>query len=203
MKLYDFIGAPNPKKVRIYLAEKGLSIELVPIDITQGRTRAPEFRAINPWGGLPVLELDDGSFVPESLAIIEYLEERHPQPSLVGATPERRLAIRSLERKCELGVLGRVATLVQNTHPFFAKWVDQSAETAQGARKLLGRALELLDAEIGERPFVAGSEPTIADCTLYSALWFGHVMQAGIDLAPYPNVARWRESFSKRPSAKA
>ncbi|HYC23206.1 MAG TPA: glutathione S-transferase N-terminal domain-containing protein, partial [Candidatus Bathyarchaeia archaeon] len=109
MKIYDFVGAPNPKKLRVYLAEKGISVRLEPVDIITGANRKPEFLAKNPLGGLPVLELDDGTHLPESLAIIEYFEELHPTPPMIGSTPLERARVRALERIAELGVLGRVA----------------------------------------------------------------------------------------------
>ena len=84
MKLYDFVGAPNPKRVRVYLAEKGLKVPTQQVNILSGENRAPEFLAKNPMGGLPVLELDDGTYLPESLAIIEYLEDLHPTPPMIG-----------------------------------------------------------------------------------------------------------------------
>src|SRR5215467_15796647 len=108
MKIYDFVGAPNPKKVRVYLAEKGLQIPCVQVNIVTGENRSPEFLKKNPLGGLPVLELDDGSHLTESLAIIEYLEELHPTPPLLGTTPLERARAREAERICELGVLGNV-----------------------------------------------------------------------------------------------
>src|SRR5690348_5694187 len=116
MKVYDFVGAPNPKKLRVYLAEKGLSIPCVPVNIVSGENRTPEFLRKNPLGGLPVLELDDGSHLTESLAIIEYLEELHPTPPMLGTTPRERARVRELERIAELGVLNAVATYFQNTH---------------------------------------------------------------------------------------
>ena len=87
MKIYDFVGAPNPKKLRVYLAEKGIRVPFEPVDILAGETRKPEFQKKNPMGGLPVLELDDGTCLNESLAIIEYFEELHPAPPMIGTTP--------------------------------------------------------------------------------------------------------------------
>src|ERR1051325_12136801 len=105
MKIYDFVGAPNPKKVRVYLAEKGLEIPCVQVNIVTGENRTPEFLKKNPLGGLPVLELDDGSFLSESLAIIEYFEELHPDPPMIGKTPLERARVRPLARIAELGGL--------------------------------------------------------------------------------------------------
>jgi glutathione S-transferase len=203
MKIYtDAVGAPNPRKLRVYCAEKGIDIPYETIDLMTGQNRTPEFAKKNPLMGLPVLELDDGSCLSESLAIMEYLEELQPTPSMLGTTPIERARTRELERMCDLGVLGSVATVFQNTSPFFAGRLKQSAEAADNARARLAQALKVIDARIGANPFVAGSRPTIADCTLFAAFCFAEL--AGI--APDPsleNVARWHESFKRRTSATA
>jgi glutathione S-transferase len=202
MKIYDFAGAPNPRKLRIYLAEKGLNVPLEPVDIISGANRTPDFLKKNPLGGLPVLELDDGSYLPESLAIIEYFEELHPEPPMIGKSPLERARVRSLERIAELGVMGRIAVVFQNTHPFMAGRFKQSADAAENARGQLGASLKVLDEAIGNRPFVAGERPSIADCTLLAALDFGDF--AGVTLDPsYRNIGRWRASFKERKSAQA
>ena len=202
MKLHEFSGAPNPKKVRVYLAEKGIDVPSVPVDIVTGENRRPDFLKKNPMGGLPVLELDDGTFLPESLAIIEYFEELHPNPPMIGTTPLERARVRALERLCELSVLGRIAVIFQNTHPLFAGRLKQSADAAESARSTLASNLAVLDAKIGANRFVAGDKPTIADCTLLAALQFAEFGQIAIDPA-LKNVHRWYESFKQRPSAAA
>jgi glutathione S-transferase len=202
MKIYDFVGAPNPKKLRVYLAEKGLKVPVESVNIVTGENRSPEFLKKNPLGGLPVLELDDGTHLTESLAIIEYFEELHPNPPMIGTTPLERARVRALERIAELGVLTRVATIFQNTHPFMAGRIKQSADAAETARGLMANSLKVLDAHIGKRPFVAGERPSIADCTLLAALEFAEFAQVPIDPS-YANVARWCEAFKQRPSAQA
>ena len=202
MKLYDFAGAPNPKKLRTYLAEKGITVPSVQVNIITGENRTPEFLKKNPLGGLPVLELADGSHLTESLAIIEYFEELHPTPPMLGSTPIERARVRALERIAEIGVLMRVGTIFQNTHPFMAGRIKQSADTAESARTQLAAALTVIDERIGENPFAAGERPTIADCTLLAALDFGEF--AGVPLDPgLANVTRWYADFKKRPSASA
>src|SRR5262249_27934523 len=203
MKVYDFAGAPNPKKLRVYLSEKGLQIPMEQVDILTGQNRTPESLAKkNPLGGLPVLELDDGSHLTESLAIMEYLEELHPDPPMLGTTALDRARVREAERICELGVLGNVGTIFQNTHPFFAQRVKQSPGAADSARVRLNNALKVLDAQLGMRKFVAGDAPSIADCTLIAALDFATF--AGIEIDPaYRNVHRWLGDWKQRPSASA
>jgi glutathione S-transferase len=202
MKVYDFAGAPNPRKLRVYMAEKGIDIPTESVDIFTGKNRTPEFLKKNPLGGLPVLELDDGSHLTESLAIIEYLEELHPEPPMLGRTPLERARVREAERIAEIGVLSNVGTIFQNTHPFFAGRVKQSADAADNARPRLLAALKVLDGRLARHRFVAGDAPTIADCTLLAALDFAAF--SGIELDPaLRNVHRWYEEFKQRPSAQA
>src|SRR5574341_1058180 len=113
MKLYDYTHAPNPRKVRVYLAEKGITVPVHQVDLTKGEQRSPEFLKINPLGAVPVLELDDGARIPESLAIIEYFEELYPNPPLIGTDPVSRALVRGYERRCEQGVLAQAATIFQ------------------------------------------------------------------------------------------
>ena len=112
MRLYYFPVAPNPTKVRVYLAEKGIELETERVNLRETQQRTPEFLAKNPLGKLPVLELDDGSYVCESLAIIEYLEELHPDPPLFGVTPEERAHARAVERAADIGVLLPIGQIV-------------------------------------------------------------------------------------------
>jgi glutathione S-transferase len=205
LKIYDFVGAPNPKKLRVYLAEKGLtdSVELVPVDFMTGEQRSEAFRKKNPFGNVPVLELEDGRCYTESLAIINYFEELHPEPAMIGSTPEERLHVRMLERICELRAMWLVARYANHTSPFFAKRVKQSADEAAIALKGAHKVLKVLDGYIGDQAFVAGDKPSIADCTLLATLWFAHVMKMPLDLETTPNVLRWNREFRARPSAKA
>src|SRR5713101_3128536 len=134
MKLYVFPMAPNPRRLLVYLGEKGVQIPREEVDIMSQENRTPEFLKKNPLGGLPVLELDDGSCLTESLAIIEYLEELNPKPPMIGTNPRERARVRELERIADLGVLGGVGQYFQNTHPFMAQRVKQSPEAAETAK---------------------------------------------------------------------
>src|SRR5437867_7247050 len=183
MKIYDLLGAPNAKKIRVYLWEKGLAIPFEPVNIVTGENRKPEFLKKNPLGGLPVLELDDGSCLSESLAIIEYLEELHPAPPMIGTTPRERARVRELERIAELGILSAVGQYFQNTHPFMASRFKQSPEAAENAKSRLAANLKVLDAAIGAKPFVAGERPPIADCTLLAARECAEFSQAPVQPA--------------------
>ena len=204
MKVYgDAVGAPNPRKLRIYMAEKGIKLPYQTVDIMTGENRKPEFAAKNPMMGLPVLEMDDGSYLSESLAIMEYLEDLNPNPPMIGKTPEERARTRELERICEQGVMSAIGTIFQNTSPFFAGRVKQSADAAETARGRLATALGVLDKKIGSKTFLCGDKPTIADCTLFAAMELASFGQIAIDFPKLPNVSRWYETFKQRPSAGA
>ena len=201
MKLYVFPMAPNPRRLLVYLGEKGIQVPLEQVDIMSQQNRTPEFLKKNPLGGLPVLQLDDGSHLTESLAIMEYLEELHPKPPMLGASPLERARVRELERIAEIGILSSVGTIFQNTSPFFAGRVKQSAEAAENARGRLATNLKVLDDRIGKGPFVAGERPSIADCTLLAALDFANFAGAPLDPS-HKNVVRWYAGFKERPSAR-
>lgn len=198
MLLYDFPPAPNPTKLRIYLGEKGLEVPRRLINLVKGEQNTPAFLALNPLGAVPVLQLDDGSCLCESLAIIEYLEELHPEPALIGRDPLERARVRELERTLDIGVLMRVARIVHNTRsPLGTAGIPAVAERD---RARLPRILELVDARIGDRAFVVGDAPTIADCTLFAGLRFAEL--GGVEIDPrFENLHRWYAGFQKRPSA--
>lgn len=205
MKLYTFPVAPNPTKVALYLAEKRLAgvdlgIESVFVDLTKGEQRAAAHAARNPLQRLPVLELDDGSHLTESLAIIEYLEERVPRPSLWGDDPEERARAREVERIADTGVLGPIARIVHATRSPLG--LPPQPAIAAAAQAPLEAALGVLDARLGDgRPFLAGERASVADCTLAAALQFGRF--AGVEpLADYRRVASWDTAYRARPCAQ-
>lgn len=199
MKLYTFPVAPNPRRLNTYLGEKGLRVPTRIVNLTKGEHRQPEILALNPLGGLPFLELDDGAILTESLAIMEYLEELHPEPSLIGRTPVERAKTRRLERICELGVLFRVGRIVHNTRSPLPGVVGNPAIAEQACAELPA-VLRVLDAELGAQPFLAGGRPTVADCTLFGAWEFGRMF--GVDLgAEHANLRCWHQAFLARPSA--
>jgi glutathione S-transferase len=203
MKIHTFPKSPNPRRVHVYLAEKGIEVERVAVDLLGGETRSAPFRGKNPMGAVPVLELPDGTFISESLAIIEYFEELYPQPTMLGSTPLERLRTRELDRICEFGVLLRVGQILQNTHPYFAPTVKQSPEAAEMGRAALERALDVLETRFGPSPFLGGDTPWIPDCTLFAGLTFAFSMGLKLDLSSRPNLARFNAEFRQRPSAKA
>jgi glutathione S-transferase len=204
--LHFFPVAPNPTKVRLYIAEKEadgatLGIDESLVNLQSGDQKSPEHLARNPLGKLPALELDDGSCVVESLAIIEFLEELHPEPAMIGRNPRERARVRELERICDLGVLVPIARTVHATRSPLG--LPPSPEIAENAREALKRPLQLLDDCLADgRSFVAGSQPTIADCTLAAALQFGRFGEVALDPS-LENLHAWDRRFRERPAAKA
>ena len=202
MKIYGFALAPNPRRLRIFLAEKGLKIPSEDVDITQGKNRTPEMLAKNPTGGLPFMELDDGSYLAESVAICRYLEGLHPEPNLLGKDNREQADIEMWNRRMELNLFGPVARTFQNTSDFFKGRIKQFPEYGAAQRETVNQQFQWLDQQIGNKPFIAGNRFTIADITAEVAVDFGAF--AGIKADPaLKNLARWHQSVSSRPSAKA
>jgi glutathione S-transferase len=206
MKLHAFPIAPNPTKVRLYLAEKaaaGVKIESteVMVDLREGEQKRTEHLSRNPFGRLPVLELDDGTHLIESLAIIEYLEERHPDPPMIGRDALERARVRELERIAELGVLVPVARIIHSTNSPLG--LPPVPEMAAYFRRALPDALRVLDDRLADgRSFVAGERPTIADCTLQAAFQFARFGNVEIDPA-VSNVIRWDREYRERPCVQS
>jgi glutathione S-transferase len=206
MLLYVFPVAPNPTRVRLYLAEKQaagapIEIEQRNVNLREGQQRSPEHLARNPFGRLPVLELADGTHLTESLVIIQYLEELHPDPPLIGSDPLARARVRELERIAELGVLIPIARILHATRSPLG--LPANPEVAAYFRAVLPAALEVLDARLSDgRPFVAGARPTIADCTLAAALQFARFGSVEID-PRFQALARWDRAYRDRPAARS
>jgi len=207
MRLYYFPVAPNPTKVRLYLSEKASAGGAIPLDdevvsLPEGEHRSEAHRRRSPFGKVPALELDDGSFLHESLAIIEYLEERFPEPPLIGTTPEERARVRQLERIAELRGLVPLARLVHATRSPLG--LPPNPAVAASAREGLPASLSYLDEELSDgRAFLAGERPTIADCTLAAGLQFARFGEVVGDLLEEtPHLRRWDAAYRARPEAE-
>ncbi len=206
MKLYMFQVAPNPTRVRLYLAEKaaaGAKIDLqqISVNLPKGEQRTPEHLARNPLGRLPVLELDDGSYLTESLAIVEYLEECYPEPPLIGRTALERARVRELERIVELGVLGPVARIIHATKSPLG--LPPNPPVAEHFRKMLPEGLRLVEARLSDgRPLLMGEHVTIADCTLAAALQFARFGQVELD-PQFQQLLQWDGHYRAREAAKS
>jgi glutathione S-transferase len=202
MLLHTSKTAPNPRRVHIFLAEKGIDVPRAEVDIGRAENRAAAFLARNPLAQVPVLELDDGSYLAESVAICRYFEELQPEPDLFGRGARERAEIEMWNRRMEHEIALPVFATFQMTHEFFKGRVEQVPEFgAASKRKVLAR-LAWLDGELAAREYVAGSRFTIADITALVAIDFGRV--TGIRIAPeQTQLAAWHTRVSARPSARA
>lgn len=201
VRLFDFPYAPNPIKLRVYLAEKGIDLPLEPVDFRKGEQKAPGFLERNPAGSLPVIELSDGSHLSESLAIIHYLEALHPEPPMIGTDPLSRARIMELERFVDTSLLARIGRVV--LHEFFLPRDRRIAELALRAREELPGTLAIVDGRLSpDGPFACGKNPSIADCTLTAALRFARIVKLDITDG-MPGLTRWWEGYSARAAADA
>lgn len=203
MLLYHDLRAPNPRRVRIFLAEKGVAYDTIEVSIAAQAHQTPEFRKKNPIALLPVLELDDGRVLRESMAICRYLEELHPEPNLFGADPWERAQIEQWNRHAELELLFPISQVFRNSHKFWVGRIRQAPEFADIMREQVHDRFEWLDQELATRPYLAGPRFTVADITALCAIDFGKVSDLRIDATKSPNLAAWHRRVSDRPSMKA
>lgn len=203
MKLFDGGKAPNPRRVRVFLAEKGIEVPLVPVDMGAMGHRSDEIAQRNPLRRLPVLELDDGTIITESVAICRYFEELHPEPALFGRGALGKALVEMWQRRMELTLLNCVAQAFRHIHPAMKEWeVPQVAEWGEANKPKAVEFLRMLDDELAGREFVAGDAYSIADITGLIAVDF--MKPARIQLPEeLGNVMRWYKAVSARPSAAA
>jgi glutathione S-transferase len=202
MKIYDSKTAPNPRRVRMFVAEKGIQIPYEEVDLVKAVNRGEEFRKKNPSGTVPVLELDDGTCISETVAICRYLEELHPNPPLMGVDAKDRAIVEMWQRRMELELLIPVANAFRQRHEFFKGKIRQTPEFAEAQKKDAEERLARLNNELANRKFIAGDRYTIADITALCAIDFGRVSKIAIQ-PDQANLARWHAEVSARASAKA
>jgi glutathione S-transferase len=202
MKLYDSAVAPNPRRVRIFLAEKGISVPTVQVDIGKRENRQPEFLAKNPYGGLPVLELDDGSYIAESIAICRYFEEIQPRPALFGedAKGARRSRCGSGAWSSACSTWSRAAS--EHARLLLRGRIKQSPDYGEVANTTPLDRLAWLGRPARHPEFIAGDKYLVADITTLCAIDFGRPVNIRVP-AELSNVTRWHKDVSSRPSAKA
>jgi glutathione S-transferase len=203
MKLYTYPGAPNPRRVHIFLAEKGIEIPAETVDIVKRDNRTPEFmERVNAMGGLPVLELDDGSHLAESVAICRYLEELHPEPPLFGLDAADRGRVEMWIRRIELNFMMPVGMVWVHGSPLTRAVVaNQIAEVADQNREVVRRYFSFLDHRLADNRFLTGERFTMPDilclCTLDFAAGLNKLPH---DAAKHPNLERWAQDVKTRPS---
>ena len=203
MKLYDGGRAPNPRRVRVFLAEKGIAVPTVQVDLGKLEQKSPAFAAINPVQRVPVLELDDGTKLSESIAICRYFEELNPEPPLFGKSALEKALIEMWNRRLELHFFFPISHVFRNTHPAMAQLeVPQVPAWAEANKPRIADFLHILDRELANRPFVAGDRYSVADITGLCAVDFLKPAKLAVpeDCA---NVRRWHAEVAARPSASA
>jgi glutathione S-transferase len=203
MKLYDSKMAPNPRRVRVFLAEKGISVPTEQVDIMAQQQKTPAYTAINPLQRMPALVLDDGTVITESIAICRYFESQQPQPPLFGTGAKNAALVEMWNRRCELNLLSSVAHVFRHSHPAMkALEVPQVAEWAEANRPRVLDFLKLLDGELAKRQFIAGEHYTVADITAMIAIDFMKVSKIFVP-NDHTHLKRWHGEVSARPSSKA
>ncbi len=202
MKLYSSPGAPNPRRVNVFLAEKGIEVPVAEVSIPKGEHRKQDYLQKNPLGQVPILELDDGTIIAESVAICRYFEETHPEPPLFGIDALDRARVEMWSRHMEYQLFLPLAQVFRNTHEFFKGRIPQVPEYGEVCRKSAIKAMDWLDGELANRAFIAGERYTVADITAQCGFdFFGRILKI-LPSTEQKNLARWYEAVSARPSAK-
>jgi len=202
VKILQTKTAPNPRRVRVFLAEKGIDVPYEEVDILKG-LKTPEFTQFNPFQRVPVLVLDDGTAISETMAICRYFEETKPEPALFGKGARQRAIVEMWNRRMELNLLACVAAAFCHLHPAAAQLeVPQVPAWGEANKPRAQEVLRIMDKELGKRRYIAGEEFSVADITALVAVDFARAARVerpeGLD-----NLARWHQEVSARPSAKA
>lgn len=203
MKLYDGGKAPNPRRVSIFLAEKGIEVERIPVDMGALEHKSEAFVSRNPIAKLPILELDDGTNISESVAICRYFEELHPEPPLFGVGAKEKASVEMWNRRVELYYFLPVGFAFRHIHPAMKTWeIPQLPEWGEINKPKALSFLELMDVELKDREFVAGERFSIADITMMVAFEF---MKPARIVCPeeLTNVWRWYRAIAARPTSRA
>ena len=203
MKLYDVVKAPNPRRVRIFKAEKGIDIPRIAVDLATNEHLSPAFAALNPMRKTPALELDDGTVIAETVAICRYLDALHPEPALFGKGALEQALVEMWQRRIELEFLFPVAHAFRHLHPAMReREVPQIPAWGEANKPRALEFLAFLDTHLAGRAFVCGERFTIADITGLCAIdWMRPARIAMPD--ELSHVRRWHEQVSARPSASA
>jgi len=203
MKILQTKTAPNPRRVRIFLAEKGIQVPFEELDLMKGALKTPEFTRLNRFQRVPVLLLDDGTAIAETMAICRYFEETKPEPALFGTGAAGRALVEMWNRRMELGLFFNVAQALRHLHPAMASLeVPQVAAWGEACKPKAQEVLQFLDEELATRRFIAGADYSVADITALVAVDF--MKPARVERPDgLRHLARWHEEVSARPSAKA
>ncbi|MET1219542.1 MAG: glutathione S-transferase family protein [Glaciecola sp.] len=202
MKIYDTKTAPTPRRVRMFLAEKNIPMDYVQVDIVKGENLSAELRAKNPLGKIPILELDDGTCISETLAICEYFEALQPEPALMGRTPLQKGIIMQWQQRAELYLFMQVGMCFQHTTGYFKDRMNPVLEYGKEAGINAQKFLHMLDKHLADNEYLAGDTFSIADITALAAIDFARVVNIRIK-HEQTHLQRWYEVVSARPSAQA
>jgi len=203
MKLYDGGRAPNPRRVRVFLAEKGIAIPLEQVDLGKLAHKSAAYTAVNPMQRVPALELDDGTIITESIAICRYFEAQKPEPPLFGVGPKDAALVEMWERRVEFHLLGPISHVFRNSHPAMAQMeVPQVPAWAEANKPRVMDFLALLDAELKHRRYLAGDRYSVADITGMIAVDFLKPAKLAVP-ETLGDLKRWHAEVSARPSAQA
>lgn len=202
MKLYEDPKAPNPRRVRMFLAEKGIEVEREPVEILSLAHKSPEMLKLNPMARLPFLVLDDGRVIAETMAICRYFETLQPEPRLFGTDAADQATVEMWQRQVEQDLFIRIMHAFRHSHPRMAKLeTPQVKAWADANLPRIDDMLAFLDRELGQRQYIAGARFSVADITALCAVDFMRVIRLSLDR--YPNLKRWHDAVSARPSASA
>ena len=203
MLLYDSPNpAPNPRRVRIFAAEKGIELSSKEVSIPKREQKAPDYVAKNPRGQTPILELDDGTVIAESVAIMRYLEAEHPDPPLFGTTAREIAEIEMWNRRVEMILMPAIAAVWVHTHPFTAALPGRNVEWGESNRPRVVEGMRFFDGSLEGREYLAGSAFSAADILLLTTVDFAKFI--GLEMpSECANLLRWHERVSARPSASA
>lgn len=202
MKIYETRTAPNPRRVRIFLAEKGIDVEYVQLDLQKGENISAEMLKKNPSGKVPVLELDDGTCIAETMAICRYFEALQPEPALMGKTPLEQAQIESWQRLVEFNFLVPVGMSFQHSTGYFRDRMTPVPEFGKVSGEMALSFLDKLEQRLDESTYVAGEQFSVADITLLCAIDFGRVIKLRLQ-DHHVHLKRWYDMVAARPSAKA
>ena len=202
MKIIEQPGAPNPRRVKIFVAEKGLDIPYEVVEINKAEHLTEEFTALNPVQRVPVLVLDDGMAISESVAICRYLEGLHPEPNLFGNSPLEQAVIEMWNRRMEMGLLFHISQAFRHAHPAMAALEQpQIAEWSEANKPRAMHYLGVLNDALGENAYVAGDKYTIADITAMVAIDFMKPARLKVP-DEHANIKRWYGEVAQRPSSQ-